>query len=170
MTPPWPDMILYPIGKVSSSLTVPSLRAAENGIEPESVEKDLRAEHEKISKMISQIHVFEDSAARLKGIEAFSHILVLYWPHLIDPEKRQLEQVHPMGRKEIEKQGIFATCSPARPNPILVSAVALEERRGNTLLVRGLEAVDNSPVIDIKPYSPHYLVVDNLKIPDWMAG
>jgi len=163
-------MILDPIGKVVSPLTIPSLKTADDDLEPEVARKNLRKEHEKIQNTISRIHVFEDSANRLKGIEAFSHILVLYWPHLIDPEKRHLEQVHPMGRQDIEKQGIFATCSPARPNPILVSAVALEERQGNILMVKGLEAVDNSPVIDIKPYSSHYLVVDNLKIPDWMAG
>ena len=166
----WPEMILNPIGKLVSSLTTPSLRAAKNGLEPDSLHRNLKKEHEKIQGLVSQIHICEASTNRLKGIEAFSHILVLYWPHLIDPEKRKLEQVHPMGKKDIEKQGIFATCSPARPNPILVSAVRLNERRGNILMVQGLEAVNNSPVIDIKPYSPHYLVIKDLKVPDWMAG
>ena len=164
------EMILTPIGSVASSLKTPSLRASGQGLEQNCPEKDAFREHDKIKNMISHIHVFEDSALRLKGIEAFSHILVLYWPHLIDPEKRKLEQVHPMGRPDIEKQGIFATCSPARPNPVLVSVVALEKREGTVLTVRGLEAVDESPVIDIKPYNPHYLVAEDLKIPDWMAG
>ncbi len=165
----WPEIILKPVGKIISPLTVPTLKATQDSLEPESNLKTLRKEQEKIQNTISEIQIFKSSTNRLKGIEAFSHILVLYWPHLIDPEKRKLEQVHPMGRKDIEKQGIFATCSPARPNPVLVSAVPLIQRQGNTLKVRGLEAVNNSPVIDIKPYSPHYLMVENLHLPEWMA-
>lgn len=170
MNTSWPEMKLNPIGKVVSTLTVPSLRPTRGSLESVVGRGDIQREHEKIQEMVSQIHVFASSAKRLKGIEAFSHILVLYWPHLIAPEKRNLEQVHPMGRKDIEKQGIFATCSPARPNPVLVSAVRLLERRGTVLEVKGFEAVDNSPVIDIKPYSPHYLKVEHLNIPDWMAN
>lgn len=166
----WPEMNLNPIGKVVSRLTVPSLKTTKDSLESATSQENIKKEHEKIRDMVSEIHVFESSARRLKGIEDFSHILVIYWPHLIDPEKRNLEQVHPMGRKDIEKKGIFATCSPARPNPVLVSAVRLVEREGCILKVRGFEAVNNSPVIDIKPYSPHYLVVKDLQVPDWMAN
>jgi len=96
-------------------------------------------------------------------------MLVLYWPHLIDPERRLLGKVHPMGRKDLPRQGIFATCSPARPNPVLVSAVPLLERTGNTLKVRGLEAVNGSPVIDIKPYTASCCGAENATVPEWMA-
>lgn len=73
-----------------------------------------------------------------------------------------------MGRKDLPVQGIFSTCSPARPNPVLVSAVPLLERKGNILKVKGLEAVDQSPVIDIKPYVKTYYWVENLSVPEWM--
>ncbi|WDP90822.1 MAG: tRNA (N6-threonylcarbamoyladenosine(37)-N6)-methyltransferase TrmO [Desulfobacter sp.] len=166
----WPEMNLYPIGKVASPLTVPSLKPTRDSLEPGISRENIKKEHHKIHDMVSEIHVFESSTRRLKGVEAFSHILVIYWPHLIAEEKRDLEQVHPMGRKDIEKQGIFATCSPARPNPVLVSAVRLVERKGNVLVVKGFEAVDNSPVIDIKPYSPHYMLVEDLTLPEWMEN
>jgi tRNA-Thr(GGU) m(6)t(6)A37 methyltransferase TsaA len=104
----------------------------------------------------------------LDGIEGFSHILVLYWPHLVPEKRRKLQKVHPMGRKDIPRQGIFATCSPARPNPVLVTAVRLLERNGNVLRVQGLEAVDGSPVVDIKPYNPRYYRVENPIVPEWM--
>jgi len=104
----------------------------------------------------------------LDGIEDFSHILVLYWPHLIDPERRNLRKVHPMGRKDLPFKGIFATCSPARPNPVLVSAVPLIARKANVLSVKGLEALEGSPIVDVKPYSESYLRVDNLNVADWM--
>ncbi|MGB5986962.1 MAG: tRNA (N6-threonylcarbamoyladenosine(37)-N6)-methyltransferase TrmO, partial [Desulfobacterales bacterium] len=45
-------------------------------------------------------------------MEGFSHIVVLYWPHLIDPKRRTLRKVHPMGRKDLPRQGIFAIRSP----------------------------------------------------------
>ncbi|MCA1785276.1 MAG: TrmO family methyltransferase [Desulfobacteraceae bacterium] len=70
-------------------------------------------------------------------------------------------------RPPLPRQGIFATCSSARPNPVLVSAVPLLERHGNTLKARGLEAVDGSPVIDIKPYAASYYGAGNATVPEW---
>ncbi|WP_022665121.1 tRNA (N6-threonylcarbamoyladenosine(37)-N6)-methyltransferase TrmO [Desulfospira joergensenii] len=165
-----PEMILEPVGRVESPLANPTLKTDKNGLKSDLSRDTVKKECEKVKNTVSRIRIFEPWTPLLKGIEDFSHILVLYWPHLIDPEKRQLKQVHPMGRKDIPKQGIFATCSPARPNPILVSAVRLLERRENILQVQGLEAVNQSPVIDIKPYSPHYLTVKDLKLPEWMAN
>jgi len=73
-----------------------------------------------------------------------------------------------MGRKDLPLQGIFATCSPAWSNPVLVSTVPLLERIGNVIKVKGLEAVDGSPIVDIKPYSKSYYGVDNPAVPEWM--
>jgi tRNA (adenine37-N6)-methyltransferase len=87
---------------------------------------------------------------------------------LLSSEKRIVRRVHPMGRKDIPKQGVFATCSPARPNPVLVSAVQLVDRQGNILHVKGLDAVDGTPVIDIKPYVDSYHRVEKPSVPDWM--
>ena len=73
-----------------------------------------------------------------------------------------------MGRRDLPEVGVFATCSPARPNPILVTAVEVLGVEGTSLTVRGLEAVDRSPVLDIKPYNRNYLEVDGLKVSEWM--
>jgi tRNA (Thr-GGU) A37 N-methylase len=64
--------------------------------------------------------------------------------------------------------GVFATCSPARPNPILVTAVKVLGVHANVLTVQGLEAVDRSPVLDIKPYNRNYMEMEDLKVADWM--
>ena len=104
----------------------------------------------------------------LDGLEDFSHALVLYWPHLLPPHGRSLTKVHPIGQKRFPLVGIFSTCSPARPNPILVTAVRIIEKRGNILKVQGLEAVDGSPIIDIKPYTMTYLSAENVWVSDWM--
>jgi tRNA (Thr-GGU) A37 N-methylase len=63
--------------------------------------------------------------------------------------------------------GIYATCSPARPNPVLMTVVSLHGRRGNVLEVSGMDAVDGSPVIDIKPYVADFYPRD-VRIPGWM--
>jgi tRNA-Thr(GGU) m(6)t(6)A37 methyltransferase TsaA len=95
-------------------------------------------------------------------------LLVLYWAHLVKPEARSLTRVHPMGRKDLPLVGVFSTCSPARPNPVLVIAVRLLERDGNILRVEGLDAVDGSPVLDIKPYLPSYYAITDVILSDWM--
>ena len=112
--------------------------------------------------------IHEDLEGILDGIEDFSHILVLYWAHQTPEEARKIKKVHPMGRKENPLTGIFATCSPARPNPVLMTAVKLLAREGNVLKVQGLDAIDQSPVIDVKPYVPSYQIIDEVKVPWWM--
>ena len=164
----WPQMQLSPVGEVKSELKSPSLKADESGLTLEKRMDRLKKEQKKIKSLICEIHMFKEYEALLEGVEGFSHILVLYWPHLIDPARRALEKVHPMGRKDIPMQGIYATCSPIRPNPILVSAVKLLKRENTILQVQGLEAVDGSPIVDIKPYNTNYYGVFDATVPEWM--
>ncbi len=162
-------MVLTPIGRVVSEIKTPMLMAELEDLSLSIRKERVKDYHQKVEKNICRLQIFEQWTELLDGIEEFSHILVLYWPHLIDPQRRNLRKVHPMGRKDIPLQGIFATCSPARPNPVLVSAVPLIERKGNALKVKGLEAVDGSPIIDIKPYVTPYYGADNATVPDWMV-
>ena len=161
-------MQLTPVGQVRSAIKTPMLLASASGIELRERSEKIRAYHEKVKHVLCEIVIYSQWMELLDGIEGFSHVLVLYWPHLIDPARRNLQKVHPMGRKDLPLQGIFATCSPARPNPVLVSAVPLLERAGNILKVKGLEAVDGSPIIDIKPYVTSYYGVKNPMVPEWM--
>ncbi len=165
----WPEMQLTPIGVVKSEITTPMLTAGDSGLALQERMDKIREYHRKVQACVCELTVFPQWGELLDGIEGFSHVLVLYWPHLIDPERRTLRKVHPMGRKDLPRQGIFATCRPARPNPVLVSAVPLLECHQNTLKVKGLEAVDGSPIIDIKPYSASYYGAENATVPEWMA-
>lgn len=166
---PVPDLItLRPVGIVHSEIKEPTLKTGNDGLARQVRKQQEKAYHEKLENVICEIVVDKGLSGILDGIEGFSHILVLYWPHLVAPDRRNLLKVHPMGRKDIPRQGIFATCSPARPNPVLVTAVRLLERSGNVLRVRGLEAVDGSPVLDIKPYNPRYYRVQDPVVPEWM--
>ena len=160
-----PDMRLRPIGVVRSELKEPSLVPRRGDLDPAAGMGRARMERSNIAELV----IDEDLTGMLDGIDGFSHLMVLYWAHLVPHEARSMAKVHPMGRKDLPLTGIFATCSPARPNPICVTAVRLLERRGNVLVVEGLEAVDGSPLIDIKPYTPYYYSARDVKVSEWMA-
>jgi L-fuculose-phosphate aldolase len=86
----------------------------------------------------------------LAGIEESARLQITCWLHLA---ARDRLRVHPRGDPETPLKGVFATRSPLRPNPIAVYTADLIEVRGNTLRVRGIDAVDGTPVVDIKPHA-----------------
>lgn len=157
-------MWLRPVGLVRSSMKEPSLAAESGDLEWRAKAEDARSERSGISELI----IDSDLTGILDGIESFSHLLVLYWAHRVRPEGRSLIKAHPMGRKDFPLVGIFATCSPARPNPVCVTTVRLLERKRNVLIVEGLDAVDGTPLVDIKPYVPSYYAAADVKMADWM--
>lgn len=116
----------------------------------------------------SQIVINNEYIECLDGIEDFSHIIVLFWTHTVPDKARQIRKVHPAGLKEMPLKGIFATRSPVRPNPICKTTVRLIERKENILIVDGLDAINNTPVVDIKPHLPLYDSPLNIKLADWM--
>jgi tRNA-Thr(GGU) m(6)t(6)A37 methyltransferase TsaA len=83
----------------------------------------------------------------LKGLETVSHVIVLYW---MDKARRDLVRQAP--RHYREQRGTFALRSPVRPNPIALSVARLLRIEGNTLSVVGLDCLDDTPLLDIKPY------------------
>jgi tRNA-Thr(GGU) m(6)t(6)A37 methyltransferase TsaA len=85
----------------------------------------------------------------LDGIQAGDSLFVLCWFHMAD---RETLRVHPRGDPAIPKRGVFATRSPDRPNPIGLSLVDVLDVKGPVLKVRGLDAVDGTPVVDLKPH------------------
>ncbi len=93
------------------------------------------------------IEIFDEYAEGLKGVDGFSHIMVFY---VLDRRSKVELMVKPfMGD---EKTGIFSTRHPHRPNPLGISLLKLEKVEGNTLMVSGVDILDGTPVIDIKPY------------------
>ena len=116
----------------------------------------------------SEIIVNENLTEALSGISAFSHIIVIFWMHQISPKERTIRKVHPRKDQNLPLTGVFATRSPARPNPIGVATVKLVEQQGNTLKVTGLDAVDGTPVLDIKPHIPGSDSPAAAKTPEWL--
>lgn len=115
----------------------------------------------------SRIAVRRELAEALDGLDGYSHIIVLFWIHGVPEEERTATRIHPMGDPTLPFLGVFATRTQLRPNPIGVSIVPLLGRKGNVLRVKGLDAIDRTPVLDIKPYIPHYDSVPQATIPDW---
>ena len=96
-----------------------------------------------------------------------SHPHVAQALHGIPREGLDLK-THPQGRQDLPLVGIFATRTPYRPNPIGVQVVELVSRKGNVLTVRGIDACNDSPVLDIKPYLQRGDAVTRTRIPDWL--
>jgi tRNA-Thr(GGU) m(6)t(6)A37 methyltransferase TsaA len=162
------EMTIRPVGFVRSELTTPSLKANQEDIQLEQGLQRTAIEAKYIRSLICELLINPELNGILDGLEDFSHALVLYWPHLLPPHGRSFIKVHPIGQKSFPLVGVFATCSPARPNPILVTIVRIIERKENILKVQGLEAVDGSPIIDIKPYTTTYCSAEDVRTSDWM--
>lgn len=99
------------------------------------------------SKKISRIEVLKEFEEGLQDIEGFSHIVVIYWFH----RSRGYHLSVKTPWDDIP-HGLFATRSPHRPCPLGLTVAQLVAREGNVLKVRGLDAIDGTPVLDIKPY------------------
>lgn len=162
------DIVLRPVGIIENKIKRPFLIAGSNGLKMQGDLQNALRKVEETPEEISNIIIDEGLAGILDGIEEYSHLIILYWAHKVPEEGRSLTRVHPMGREDIPEKGIFCTCSPARPNPILMTTVRLKGRRGNVLEVLGLDAVDGSPVVDIKPYVKDVFPQEGLRIPEWM--
>lgn len=166
---PWNQTYtISPIGFVESSLKEPGLVSDDEELHSDEDQADMRRQSREIKQLLSRIVVNPSLEGILEGLDKFSHALIIYWPHLAPDGSRNIMQVHPMGRRDLEKVGVFASCSPARPNPLLATAVKIVEVKDNIVSVQGLEAVHGSPVMDIKPYSRHYLQIKDLKMANWM--
>lgn len=87
----------------------------------------------------------------LVGVEQHPFLKIVCWLHHAD---RKLLKVHPRGDRRNPLRGVFATRSAGRPNPLAVYTVEVLEAAGSTLRVRGVDAVDGTPVIDIRPHFP----------------
>ncbi|MCH7577608.1 MAG: tRNA (N6-threonylcarbamoyladenosine(37)-N6)-methyltransferase TrmO [Chloroflexi bacterium] len=147
--PPLADVTLRPIGSVRNRIKEPM--------------------SEGWAEVTSQIVLRPELAEALLGLDTYSHIYVLFWPHQIPEEVRGSKpQLHPLDDEANPLQGVLATRSQIRFNPILVSAVALLKVERNVLQVRGLDAVDGSPVLDVKPYIAYFDCIAEAKVPQWV--
>ncbi len=117
--------------------------------------------------VVSELQLDPSLARGLDGLDAFSHALVIYWMHESSFDVARDLVRRPRGRADMPAVGIFAQRAKHRPNPIGVTAVRIVGRDGALLRVRGLDAIDGTPVLDVKPYFPEFDRVDAPTVPAW---
>ncbi|MBN2462598.1 MAG: tRNA (N6-threonylcarbamoyladenosine(37)-N6)-methyltransferase TrmO [Dehalococcoidia bacterium] len=142
------EINLTPIGIVKNNITEPKRKGWET--------------------VTSEIIIDDNLKEALYRIDEFSNIIVIYWMHKLPPSQRSVIKVHPKGNQKLPLVGVFASRSPARPNPMGITTVKLIERRDNVLKVSGLDAIDGTPVLDIKPYIPDHDSTSEIKTPNWV--
>lgn len=119
----------------------------------------------------SWIELDPELAPGLQGLADFSHVVVVFHLDRIPPfdkAKQLLRQ--PRGMEHLAPVGVFAQRTKFRPNPIGVTPARLVSIKGNVLTVAGLDAMDGTPVLDIKPFIPEFDSVENSKQADWVPA
>ncbi|OHE59757.1 MAG: tRNA (N6-threonylcarbamoyladenosine(37)-N6)-methyltransferase TrmO [Thermodesulfovibrio sp. RBG_19FT_COMBO_42_12] len=141
-------MRIKPIGIIHS----PFQSGAETPIQPSR------------SRANGQVEVFKEYQEGLEDIEGFSHIILIYWFH---KSKGYSLKVKPFLDDTL--RGVFATRAPSRPNQIGLSVVRLLERKENILYVKGIDVLDGTPLLDIKPHVPDFESGEIVRI-GWLEG
>ncbi len=109
------------------------------------------------------VEVLPEYAAGLKDLDGFERIWLVYWCDRARPAELVVTPY-----RDTVARGVFATRAPSRPNPIGLSCVRLLEVRGNVLSVEGLDVLDGTPLLDIKPYVPEFDAFEAKRI-GWLA-
>ena len=111
---------------------------------------------------------FDDEA--LAGLESFSHVEVIFYMDRVDPARVVSGARHPRNNPDWPAVGIFAQRGKNRPNQLGVTVCRVLEVRGRTLRVAGLDAVNGTPVLDIKPWVAEFGPRGELRQPEWMSA
>ena len=114
----------------------------------------------------SAIEMRPETAAGLDGLETFSHVVVVFWMHE-DPGEPLTMKRRPRGRDDMPMLGVFAQRGRLRPNPIGVTTAAIVRVEPARLVVRGLDAIDGTPVLDLKPVLVEFLPRTPVRQPAW---
>lgn len=107
------------------------------------------------------------SEEALLEIESFSHAEVYFYFHLVEETKVETGARHPRNNKEWPKVGIFAQRGKNRPNRLGATTVKILKREGRQLFVQGLDAIDGTPILDIKPVMKEFLPWEAVTQPAW---
>jgi tRNA-Thr(GGU) m(6)t(6)A37 methyltransferase TsaA len=112
-----------------------------------------------------EVEVFDDYAPGLQDLEGFTHITLLYYFHRATEERLTVRPY-----LDDVSRGVFATRGPWRPNRLGLTTVRLVERRGNVLAVAGVDMLDGTPLLDVKPYVPEFDLARGAVRCGWLSG
>jgi len=117
----------------------------------------------------SRIELLPEYRAGLRGLDQFSHVLVVAWLHQADFDPARHLVRRPRGRDDMPLVGIFAQRAKDRPNPFGITVAAIVRADETGLVVRGLDAIDGTPILDLKPYFPDFDAAAKPRLPEWVA-
>lgn len=139
-------------------------------LSPIAFVKNIRAEIQDdhwgdVVSVIELDSAFSEEA--LFQIESFSHAEIVFYFHLVNDDKIETGARHPRNNESWPKVGIFAQRGKNRPNRLGVTTVKILKREGRQLFVQGLDAIDGTPVLDIKPVIKEFLPREEIRQPVW---
>ncbi len=120
-------------------------------------------------RVVSRVRLVPELAAGLAGLDGFSHAVVVFLMHEARFEQQRHLVRRPRERADMPLLGIFAQRAACRPNPIGVTTVAIERVEGDSLWVRGLDAIDGTPVLDVKPHARVFDAPQGSREAEWLA-
>jgi len=132
------DITFRPIGTVHSPF-----------LKKEDIKKSRNIDPDGFKDIEGELEIFEEFSEGLQDIDGFSHIILIFAFH-----KSEEKKLHAHPPFDGRRRGVFSTRSPNRPNPIGFSVLRLIERRNNILHVLGVDMLEGTPILDIKPYTP----------------
>jgi tRNA-Thr(GGU) m(6)t(6)A37 methyltransferase TsaA len=145
-----------PIGRIRSEFHVPK-------------ELEFACKEGLLARTESELEIKEEFASGLQGLEEFSHAWVIYLLHGAQ-RVELITHPGPSSVPRLPRRGVFASRSQYRPNHLALRLVQVKRVLGNVVEVRGLDAIDGSPIIDVKPYIPHFDRPEDFRIPGWCRG
>lgn len=128
----------------------------------------IEIEDDNWSEIISEIVLGDDIITEsLIGIEEFSHLQIIFYMDKVKDEKAEAKFRHPRNNTNLPKLGTFAQRNKSRPNKLGLTTVALIERIGRKIIVKNLDAINGTPVLDIKPVMKEFQPQQEIRQPKW---
>jgi len=118
---------------------------------------------------VTTIEIDKKYQDALLGLDGFSHVWVFWWFDRNDTlDQRRILRVHPRGNSRNPLTGVFATRSPVRPNLIALTPCKILAIKDNVIRIENIDALPDTPVLDLKPYIPAIDFIPNVNTPDWI--
>jgi len=164
----WTRLVFVMVGGVSVALAASVAQAQEDEGQAKQFFKVFPVGTVEKKAGTTCLKIADEYAKALKGLEGFSHVVVLYWFDKNDtPEKRSILQTRLERFRNRPLAGVFASRAPVRPNLIALSVCRILSVEGTTVRVAGIDAFDGTPILDLKPHIPMVDSPTNVKLPDW---
>ena len=118
--------------------------------------------------VISRLTIAPEFAKGIRGLDSFSHAVVITYLNRAEFQAAKHLVRRPRGLDSMPEVGIFSQRAKDRPNPIGVTSVKIAGVGENFIEVKGLDAINGTPILDIKPYYPQYDCINDAAVPEWV--